>query len=234
METREIHGGHLRAAEAQVRLATAVRLAVTVGRQPLELPLQWSHGKHTVHYSEVALAHEEAAFAAWHLQRSAPFLMASAALEAIRGTVATPKLHPNPQVVSADQIARMIRKAFSHSPFNPGWNLDPDCRGKRFALQGVMQLDCADLDGKPFDWRHYGGPLALLGWSRFVRCNLLGDSKSQEEAPWPEQASYQQGDLILMKSDELPADAVSVEVDRLLGSGIPLPGGHVIIPADKE
>jgi len=234
METREIHVGHLRAAEAQFRLATAVRLAVTVGRQPLDLPLQWSHGKHTVHYSEVALSREEADFAAWNLQRSATCLMASAALEAIRGTIANPKLHTDPQVVSAYQIARMIRNAFSHSPFNPIWNIDTDCRDKRFELQGVIQLDCADLDGKPFDWRHYGGPLALLGLSRFVRCSVLGDSKDQEEAPLPERVYYQQGDLILMKLDELPAGAVPVEVDRLSGGSIPLPGGHVIIPADKE
>jgi hypothetical protein len=147
--------------------------------------------------------------------------MASAALEAIRGTIANPKLHTDPQVVSAYQIARTIRNAFSHSPFNPVWNIDPDCRGKRFELQGVIQLDCADLDGKLFDCRHYGGPLAPLGRSRFVRCNLLGDSKGQEEVPLPERVYYHQGDLILMKIDEIPADAVPVEVDRLPGGGIP-------------
>jgi hypothetical protein len=234
MEPRDLHVGHLRAAEAQFRLATAVRLAVTVGHQPLDLPIQWAHGKHTVNYSEIALSREEADFAAWNLQRSATFLMASAALEVIRGAVANPRLHPDPQVVSAYQIARMIRNAFSHRPFDPVWRIDSDCSDKRFALQGVMELDCTGLDGKPFDWRDYGGPLALLGLSRFVRCNLIGDSNDEEAVPLPERVYYQQGDLLLVKLEKPPADAVPTEVERLPGGGIPLPGGHVVVPTDKE
>ena len=70
---REVHLGYLRAAEGQFRLATAVRLAVTFEHRPLDLPLQWLHGKHTVRYSEIALSREESDFAAWNLQRSATF-----------------------------------------------------------------------------------------------------------------------------------------------------------------
>ena len=51
MDTREIHIGNLRAAEAQFRLATAARLAVTMGHQPLDLPIQWTHGNHAVTYA---------------------------------------------------------------------------------------------------------------------------------------------------------------------------------------
>jgi hypothetical protein len=119
MDTRETYLTHLRSAEVQFRLATAVRLAVTVGHQPLDLPIQWSHGRHTVNYSEVALSKDEADVAAWNLQRSATFLMASAALEAIRASVHDPKSHSDPHIISAYQIARMVRNAFSHSPFNP-------------------------------------------------------------------------------------------------------------------
>lgn len=235
MELREIHIRYLRAAEAQFRLATAARLAVTMGHQPLDLPIQWSHGKHSVSYSEIALSQDEADFAAWNLQRSATFLMASAALEAIRDTIAKPKEHSDPRVVNAYQIARMIRNAFAHSPFNPIWSIDEDCQGKRFELEGVIELDCTDLDGKPFDWRHYGGLLALLGLSRFVRYNVLGDSKEREEViSLPERVYYQQGDLILVKVNELPADAKQVEVERLPDGGIPLGGGHLIYPGDKE
>lgn len=234
MEQREIHLRHLRAAEGQFRLATATRLAVTVGHQPLDLPIQWSHGKHTVNYSEVALSHEEADFAAWNLQRSTTFLMASVALDAIKATFQNPKLHSDTQIVSAYQIARMIRNAFSHSPFNPIWRIDEDCRNKRFEVKGVIQLDCTNLDGKAFDWHHYGGPLALLALSCFVRCDLLGDSKGREDVPLPERFYYQQGDLILMKVDEIPSDAVPIEVERLPDGSIPLGGGHVIYPVSGE
>jgi hypothetical protein len=44
----------------------------------------------------------------------------------------------------------------------------------------------------------------------------------------------QQGDLILMKVDEIPADAVPVEIERLPDGGLPLGGGHVLYPAGKS
>lgn len=233
MDTREIHVGYLRAAEAQFRLATAARLAVTMGHQPLDLPIQWTHGRHAVSYGEVALSREEADFAAWNLQRSATFLMASAALEAIRATIEKPKAHSDPKVVSAYQIARTIRNAFAHSPFNPIWRIDRDCRSSCFAIPDVMELDCTDLDCKPFDWRHYGGPLALLRLSQFVRRDLLGDNTVPDKIiPLPERVYYQQGDLILMKVPEIPADAVPVV--PLPDGSIPLGGGHVIHPVKKQ
>jgi hypothetical protein len=235
MDAREIHVGHLRAAEAQFRLATAARLAVTLGHQPLDLPIRWSHGQHTVTYSEITLSRDEADFAAWNLQRSATFLMASAALEAIRGTIENPRSHSDPQVVSAYQVARMIRNAFSHSPFNPVWRIDPDCLEKRFEIPNVIHLDCAGLDGKPFDWHHYGGPLALLELSRFVRCSLLGDTKQPEKViPLPERVYYQQGELILMKVDNIPEGVVPVEAEQRPGGGVPLGGGHVLSTFDKR
>ncbi|MCI0712735.1 MAG: hypothetical protein L0154_21445 [Chloroflexi bacterium] len=234
MEQREIHLEHLRSAEGQFRLATATRLAVTFDVQPLDLPIQWSHGKHIFNYSEIALSNEEANFAAWNLQRSATFLMASAILYAIKGSFQNPKSHSNPQVINAYQIVRMIRNAFSHNPFNPVWHIDDDCRNKRFEIEGVIQLDCTSLDGKAFDWRDYGGPLAILALSRFVRYDLLGDNKDQKKVPLPKRVYVQQGDLIFMKVDEIPVDAVPVKVERLPDGGILLGGGHVIYPVNNE
>ena len=42
--------GNLFTAELQFRLASAVRLAVTGNRQPLDLPMEWTHGRHRVRY----------------------------------------------------------------------------------------------------------------------------------------------------------------------------------------
>jgi hypothetical protein len=44
---------HLRAAESQFRLGSAVRLATTFKEQPRDLPLEWTHGKHRVQYDEI-------------------------------------------------------------------------------------------------------------------------------------------------------------------------------------
>jgi len=235
MTPREMHIRHLRAAEGQFRLATAVRLAVTFERQPLDLPLQWSHGTHAVRYSEIALSPEESDFAAWNLQRSATFLMASAALEAIRSTIANPKTRSDHRVVAAYQISRMIRNAFAHNPFSPIWRIDPDCHDRQFEVPDVIRLDTTGLDSTPFDWRHYGGPLALLRLSQFVRREVLCDNEQPDNViPLPERVYIQQGDLILMKVNEIPAGAVPADVERLPDGRIRLPGGHVIRPRKEE
>ncbi len=74
-----------------------------------------------------------------------------------------------------------------------------------------MQLteNTKELDGKPFDWRHYGGLLALFRLSKYVRIQLLGDTdvgKNRKISP-PKNIIYQQGNLILKKIDEIPKDA---------------------------
>ena len=48
MTDREYHIQRLFTAELQFRLASAVRLAVTWNRQPLDLPMEWTHGQHRV------------------------------------------------------------------------------------------------------------------------------------------------------------------------------------------
>jgi hypothetical protein len=87
----------------------------------------------------------------------------------------------------------------------------------------------------PFDWRHYGGPLALLQLSHFVRREVLADDQEPDKViPLPERVYIQQGDLILMKVNETPAGAVPADVERLPDGGIRLPGGHVIRPRSEE
>jgi hypothetical protein len=49
--------------------------------------------------------------------------------------------------------------------------------------------------------------------------------------PMPRKVHMQQDDLILMKVDEIPADAVRVELERLPDGGLSLGGGHVLYSA---
>jgi hypothetical protein len=185
-------------AELQFRLASAVRLAVTMEDQPLDLPQEWSHGKHKVSYSEVALRQDQADFAAWSMHRSATFLMAVAMKDAIKAAVPDPKNATNSDVQAAYQISRLIRNAFAHSPFNPLWSIDPDCRNRVFEVSGVVSLDTTDLQGVEFNWRHYGGPLAMLRLCRYVRFEILNDLKRpRKKLPNPKNIYYLQGNLIL-------------------------------------
>jgi hypothetical protein len=225
----------LRLAELQFHLASAVRLATTMKSQPLDLPIEWSHGKHSVRYSEIALAEDDADYAAWSLHRSATFLMAVAMKDAIRAAVHDPKTATDADVRSAYQISRLIRNAFAHAPFDPVWSIDPDCRDRVFAVRDIIKLDTTGLHDQRFDWRHYGGPLALLRLSQFVRVEILQDAEPPSPViPIPREVYIQQGDLILHKIDEIPPGAVPVEVQRLPDGGIPLGGGHVIYPDGKS
>jgi len=233
MDERERHSGLLFTAELQFRLASAVRLATTLQVQPLDLPQEWTHGQHRVSYEEIALRPDQADYAACFLQRSATFLMAVAMKDAIRAVVHDPKRSADP-VRSAYQISRLVRNAFAHAPFSPTWSIHDDCRDVVFEVPDVIVLNTCGLHGALFDWRHYGGPLALFRLCRFVRAEILKDATTRRTVlPIPQNVIYQVGDLILRGVEEIPAGAVRVDAERLPDGGIALPGGYALRPAKK-
>lgn len=223
MTDQQRHVDQLFIAELQFRLASAVRLATRLETQPLDLPVEWVHGQHTVKYGEIALRTDQADFAAHFLHQSATFLMAVAMRDAIRATVADPKDSNDLSVRSAYQVARLVRNAFAHGPFWPVWIIDTNCRNTVFSVPDVISLDTTGLHETPFDWRHYGGPLALYRLCRFVRFSILGDDpRPRKMIPKPSAAIYQQGDLILQRVDKIPLEAIPVEPERLPDGGIKL------------
>ena len=192
-------------AEVQFRLASAVRLATVLGTQPLELPIKWSHGQHVVEYHEVGLRPDQAEVGADYLHRSATYLMAVAMRDAIQRAVPNAEASTDPDIKGAFEIARHIRNAFAHRPFQPTWKIERSCRGKTFKVRDIIEFDTADLNGIPFDWRHYGGPLALLRLSHFVRYEILKDTATRPEdrtLPTPDREIYQQGLVVLTKIDD--------------------------------
>jgi len=235
MSEREKHIQHLFTAELQFRFASAVRIATTMKLQPLDLPMEWTHGLHRVTYEEIALRQDQADYAASHLQRSATYLMAVAIKDAIRAVVPDPKTSPVPNIRASYQIARLIRNAFAHDPFSPTWSIDPDCRGQVFAIPDVISLDTTNLHGVTFDWRHYGGLLAMFRFCRFVRTQIMKEEiPPRKVVPIPQERYIQQGDLILRKVNEIPPDAVPVEFEELPDGSIPLGGGYTLHPSDKK
>lgn len=234
MTETEKHVAYLFTAELQFRLASAVRLATTLKTQTLDLPTEWSHGDHCVKYNALALRQDQADYAADYLHRSATFLMAVAMKDAIRAAVSDPKNSSDPAVRSAYQIARMIRNAFAHAPLSPTWSIDKDSRDQVFEIPDIISLDTKDLNGTPFDWRHYGGPLALFRLCRFVRIEILKDRPAtRKPVPVPANTVIQQGNLILQKVGAIPAGAVRIESERLPDGSIHLGGGHFIRSKEK-
>ncbi len=232
---REKHIGQLLSAELQFRLASAVRLATTRGVQPLDLPMDWTHGMHRARYEEIALRQDQAEYAAYSLHRSATYLMAVTMKDAIRAAVENPKASPDPSTRAAYQIARLIRNAFAHAPFAPVWSIDPDCQNIIFAIPDLITLDTTGLHGQGFDWRQYGGPLALFRLCQFVRTTILRHQPDPRKiVPLPESRIYQIGDLILTKVDEVPPGAIQVESAPRPDGGIDPGGGYVADPSAPE
>jgi hypothetical protein len=192
------------AAELQFRLSSAVRLAVTNKIQPLNLPQIWSHGKHTVRYEEIALREDQADFAAHLIQSSATYLMAVAMNNAMESQIKDPENSKDPDIQGAYLISRLIRNAFAHGsgPFYPVWLVPRNWKNRILKVLDIISLDTTDLNGKPFHWKHYGGPLAILRLSQFVRFEILKAPRTKRK-PFPEPKSifYQQGSLILRKLD---------------------------------
>jgi hypothetical protein len=229
------HIGNLFTAELQFRLASAVRLATVDNRQPLDLPIEWSHGRNSVTYQEIALRPDQADYAASFLHSTATYMMAVAIRGAIVAAIPDPKHSSASDIRGAYQIARLIRNAFTHAPFAPVWSIDEDCRDKTFTVSDFIRLDTSNLNAKLFDWRDYGGPLALFQLCRFVRTKVLNHKQSPRKVlPLPGRAIYQQGDLIVKEMKKIPDDAIPVEMEKRADGGIDLGGGHVLCAEPDE
>ena len=128
----------------------------------------------------------------------------------------------------------MIRNAFAHGPISPKWSIDENCRNRVFEIAKVMKLDTTKLDGKPFDWRHYGGPLALFRLCRFVRSHILKDvTNRRKPVSNPTTRITQVDNLILKEVDKIPADAVRVDLPQPADGSVHLGGGYYLRPNES-
>lgn len=212
MDGKDKHINQIRLAEQQFRLACTVHLAVTNGIQTLDVPVEWTFGKHRVSYQDFGLRLDQAPLAAHALEETTMLVLTSTIRDAIVALFPNPKTHTNPQVVAAYQISRIIRNAFAHSVVDPVWSIDEDCLDKTFAIDGVISLCTTGLHGRRIGWPDYGGPLAIFYFGRFVREVLLQDpvDPSRKKPDYPSVTSYQMGRMVMRKVDELPAGLVEV------------------------
>jgi hypothetical protein len=72
-------------------------------------------------------------------------------------------------------------------------------------VRDIISLDTNGLQGLALKREHYGGPLALLRLSQFVRYEILKDQRTERNViPMPKKSYYQQGDLILERLEMFP------------------------------
>lgn len=242
MDDREKHLNRLRLAEQQFRLACTVNLAVINGVQTLDVPVEWTFGRHRVSYDIFGLRSDQADLAAAAMEATTTLMIAVAVLDAIKALIPGAKTHDDRNVVAAYQISRMIRNAFAHSMLAPRWSIDPDCRDRVFAIDEIISIDTGSLNEKPFEWQDYGGPLAIFYFGRFVREKLLNDEidRNRKKPPYPSVQCYQQGRFLLRRIGEADDRSAIPENATLIatagpGESIDLGDGHSIyIPRQLE
>jgi len=165
--------------------------------------------------------------AASQLELTATLVVSGAIRDAILAMYTDPKNSSDQRVRYAYQISRLLRNAFAHSFVRPRWSIDKDCRDQKFTLERVIELDTSGLNGKTVEWRHYGGPLAIFAFCRFVRTALLSNpiDPGRELPPFPSVECYRQGRLILRRVEALSDGGV--EAARLgPGEKIDLGNGY--------
>jgi hypothetical protein len=135
----------------------------------LDQPSGWSYGKHFMSRQEMTLSGEDAILASSVLHHSATLGLAVQIVAAIKAILPDVRESGSEVQRSAFEIARLIRNAFTHQPLEPRWSIDPDCVDVTFDVPNVIHLETSGLQGKPFIWQDYGGPISLYRLSEFAR-----------------------------------------------------------------
>ncbi|MBZ0259588.1 MAG: hypothetical protein K8F90_03180 [Hyphomicrobiales bacterium] len=234
MDQRERIINNLKIAEQQFRLACTVNLAVTNNVQTLDVPIEWTFGRHRVSYKEFGLRQDQADTISIHLEMTAMMVLAGTIKDSIANLFESPKSNLDKNVRDSYQISRMIRSAFAHGMIWPKWSIDADCLDRVFSIENIIELNTHGLHGTHVEWRHYGGPLAIFRFGRFVREVLLDDKVDPNRVlpSKPTVKCYQQGRLLMRQIEKLPADAVPIAIAD--GERVDLGGGHYIQLAKRQ
>lgn len=177
------HVRALKHAETQFRFAIALNTLYSGADDDLPTLIyfdKWYWGKHKVTKKELHLSRNDERNGAMFLSHSALYILVvqiDTALEALLGKGRFN--HQNNEIRSVACISRLIRNAFAHNPFYPTWLIDRKMKNKKYRVERVgIEIDTTGLENVYVKRKHYGGPLAVLELSKFVRALLRG--KHQE------------------------------------------------------
>jgi hypothetical protein len=133
----------------------------------------FSWGEHLADKDELILNGEEEELAIALLHHVATYLLANQ-IDSYLGICRKDRFtDKDKNIRDAACIARLIRNAFAHNPFNPQWQIRMEqCKDKVLNVSDIIKLNTYNLDGKAVNRYDYGGPLALLRLSEYVAQNI--------------------------------------------------------------
>jgi hypothetical protein len=173
--SREKYIRSLDLAANQYKLALQTKAAADLGAVPQRL-IGVTYGGLHIDKQDNQLSPEDAAFASSALEHTAMFTLAVAADTALERTIPDRFNESNQNVATAARIARILRNAFSHDPFFPRWICTNPNHLGQFTIPDVISLDTRALNGQEIDWRHYGGPLAILRFLRYCQSLIAAEA----------------------------------------------------------
>jgi hypothetical protein len=126
-------------------------------------------GKHILKRKDLILNKKEEELAIALIHHVATYTLANQIDTCLQNCFKNRFEHKDKNIRNAAWIVRLIRNAFAHNPFYPKWKIYAECENKVFSVKNIIKLDTTSLDDKFVDRYNYGGPLALLRLSEFIR-----------------------------------------------------------------
>ena len=135
MSERADHINRLRLAEHQFRLACTVNLAASNEIQTLDVPVEWTFGRHRVRYEDFGLRQDQAEIAACLLEFTATLVLTSTIRDVIVSLFENPKVQGARQQPERPAHAQLRRAVAAHH----GYDADSD-GGRHQPVDGLAQL----------------------------------------------------------------------------------------------
>lgn len=131
---------------------------------------QFSWGKHLLGKKDIQLTKKQERWSIAILHHVATNLMVAQMDSVLENHYGKKRFeHINQDIKSAAWIVRLIRNAFTHNPFNPIWLIDRRANNTIYEISEIIKLDTNNLNNRPVSRHDYGGPLALLVLSNFIK-----------------------------------------------------------------
>ncbi|MBI4093310.1 MAG: hypothetical protein HY420_05285 [Candidatus Kerfeldbacteria bacterium] len=156
----------LKYAEVFFKLSFAIH---STGSTKLEYLDTFSWGKHVLSKKDLKLTKKQEELGIALLHHVATYTLASQIDTTLQNLYKNRFKHRRKVVRNASWIARLVRNAFAHNPFYPQWIIQPEAKNSVFEVEDIIKIKTSNLDGKFVSRHDYGGPLALLSLSEFVR-----------------------------------------------------------------
>jgi hypothetical protein len=158
---------------AQVLFKMAFAMHTPNPSERFQYPKAFSWGRHVADEKELILTADEEELAIALLHHAATYLLAiqiDTCMEICRKNRFDDK---DKNIRDAACIARLIRNAFAHNPFMPQWRIGMhQCKERQLSVSDIIELNTCNLNGKAVTRNDYGGPLALLRLSEYVKQNI--------------------------------------------------------------